>query len=137
MATELNADLAMRGLPSATVAATASDVAAGRRRLQQGGYGGAGSGATDGISCIVVYVIVIPIPSGQTAADVAGAAQTTATATAKSPGVLMALLKVSLEYERTPITSWQPLQQLRALAPGQHLGNTRRSSAEEDLQVSR
>jgi hypothetical protein len=62
MATELNKDLAKKGL-TATVTATATDKpAAGRRRLQQAsGYGGeptsGGYGEEEGPGCIVVYVV--------------------------------------------------------------------------------
>jgi hypothetical protein len=97
MTTELNKALSKDGL-SATVTATATDaLASGLRLLQQGGYGDdTGSGAYGGgISCVVVYVIVIPIPAGRTASSVESVGAATALATAKNPSVLMILLTVS------------------------------------------
>ncbi len=86
MAEEMNKNLAKDGL-TATVTATASDAPATGRRLQQsGGYGG---------GCILIYVLIIPIPAGSTPSAVTTIAKTTATNTATNPTVLMALLTVS------------------------------------------
>ncbi len=90
MAEEMNKNLAKDGL-TATVTATASDAPATGRRLQQsGGYGGGYGGG-----CILIYVIIIPIPAGSTPSAVTTIAKTTATNTATNPTVLMALLTVS------------------------------------------
>ena len=99
MGTELNKELGKKGL-TATVTATATDaLASGRRLLQQGSYGDDGTGGAygGGISCVVVYVIVIPIPAGQTASSVESVGAATALATAKNPSVLMILLTVSVQ----------------------------------------
>jgi hypothetical protein len=92
MADALNKNLAKDGLKS-TVTATASDElpAAGRRLQQAGGYGGYGGGKP---TCIIVYVVIVPVPAGQAVTSVASVAQLAATSTAKDSKVLVALLTV-------------------------------------------
>ncbi len=92
-------ELAKKGLTS-SVTATATDSTAAPssgRRLLQGSYGDDTKGGAygGGVSCIVTYVIVIPIPAGQTSEAVEEVGSSTAMATAKNPAVLMILLQVS------------------------------------------
>jgi hypothetical protein len=97
MATEVNEDLAAKGLTaSVTAIATDSGAAASGRRLLQASptYGGDDESSSTG--CTIIYIIIIPIPKGQNGDTVAEVAQSTAEGTATDPDVLMVLLKASL-----------------------------------------